>query len=218
MGEIMATYVTSDIHGEYTKFLKLLSKIKLTKSDTLYILGDVIDRNPGGIQILEHIRCEENIILLKGNHEQLMVEYYKGMDDVQCWFNNGGYITHTILQEKGERYTLELLDYLESLPAKITIGKYILVHGGFYVPGEVCDKEEAFYNSNEEEMLWNREFFISNQRIEGYTVISGHTSTLSLGSNKIIHKEGKILVDCGCGFYKGKLACLRLEDCKEIYV
>ncbi len=42
----MATYVISDIHGEYELFIKLLEKIRFTSADTLYVLGDVIDRGP----------------------------------------------------------------------------------------------------------------------------------------------------------------------------
>ena len=42
----MATYVIADIHGEYNMFLELLDKIGLKPTDTLYILGDVIDRGP----------------------------------------------------------------------------------------------------------------------------------------------------------------------------
>ena len=46
----MATYVISDIHGMYNKFTELLNKIKLKDTDTLYILGDVLDRGPDPIK------------------------------------------------------------------------------------------------------------------------------------------------------------------------
>ena len=42
----MAIYVTSDIHGEYDLFVRLLDIIKLQDQDTLYVLGDVVDRGP----------------------------------------------------------------------------------------------------------------------------------------------------------------------------
>ena len=48
----MATYVISDIHGEYDKFITLLEKIDLKDSDTLYILGDVVDRGPNPVKTL----------------------------------------------------------------------------------------------------------------------------------------------------------------------
>ena len=43
---IIATYVISDIHGEYEMFLELLGEIGLRAEDTLYILGDVLDSIP----------------------------------------------------------------------------------------------------------------------------------------------------------------------------
>ena len=48
-------YVTSDIHGQYNMFLKLLSMIEFSDSDTLYILGDVVDRGSEPIRILQYI-------------------------------------------------------------------------------------------------------------------------------------------------------------------
>lgn len=37
-------YVMSDIHGSKRRFDAIMEQIKLTDEDTLYILGDVIDR------------------------------------------------------------------------------------------------------------------------------------------------------------------------------
>ena len=34
------------------KYIKMLEKINFSDSDTLYILGDVVDRGPDGIKIL----------------------------------------------------------------------------------------------------------------------------------------------------------------------
>ena len=52
-------YVMSDIHGQKRRFDSVMKKIKLQPDDTLYILGDVIDRNPDGIKILRQImRCQ----------------------------------------------------------------------------------------------------------------------------------------------------------------
>ncbi|NCE64642.1 hypothetical protein D1159_08595 [Pseudoflavonifractor sp. 524-17] len=43
------TYAVSDIHGCYEKYRELLKAISFGKNDTLYVLGDVIDRGPGGL-------------------------------------------------------------------------------------------------------------------------------------------------------------------------
>ena len=46
-------YVMSDLHGMYSSYLKMLRKIHFCDADMLYILGDVIDRGPQPIQILQ---------------------------------------------------------------------------------------------------------------------------------------------------------------------
>ena len=38
-------YVMSDIHGQKRRFDSIMKQIKLQPEDTLYVLGDVIDRN-----------------------------------------------------------------------------------------------------------------------------------------------------------------------------
>lgn len=40
----MSTYVMSDIHGCYEEYRKMLDKIRFSKEDILYILGDILDR------------------------------------------------------------------------------------------------------------------------------------------------------------------------------
>ena len=39
----------------------------------LYVIGDAIDRGPDGIKILEYIKKHENMDLILGNHEFLML-------------------------------------------------------------------------------------------------------------------------------------------------
>ena len=46
-------YAVSDIHGRYDKYTELLRRLALNESDTLYILGDSIDRGPDGLKILQ---------------------------------------------------------------------------------------------------------------------------------------------------------------------
>lgn len=65
----MATYVISDIHGQYNMFIELLDKIDLKDTDTLYILGDVLDRGPHPIKTLRKLMEMPNAICLVGNHE-----------------------------------------------------------------------------------------------------------------------------------------------------
>ena len=59
------TYVMSDIHGNMRRFNSVMEKINLQPEDTLYILGDVIDRHPDGIRILRRIMADLSILMRK---------------------------------------------------------------------------------------------------------------------------------------------------------
>lgn len=48
-------YVLSDIHGNERRFHSILEQIDLKPGDTLFVLGDVIDRHPGGLRILRRL-------------------------------------------------------------------------------------------------------------------------------------------------------------------
>ena len=70
----MATYVVSDIHGEYDMFLELLDKIGLKETDTLYVLGDNLDRCPHPLRLLRKLMEMPNVVCLVGNHELMALE------------------------------------------------------------------------------------------------------------------------------------------------
>ena len=55
------TYAISDIHGEYERFLTLLDRIHFGPDDTLYILGDLVDRGPQPMQLIQDIAARDNV-------------------------------------------------------------------------------------------------------------------------------------------------------------
>lgn len=67
------TYVLSDIHGNLQRFESIMTQINLQTNDTLCVLGDVIDRYAGGIEILRQIMKMPNAKMLIGNHEYMML-------------------------------------------------------------------------------------------------------------------------------------------------
>ena len=70
----MAAYVLSDIHGQYNLFTDVLNKINLKDSDTLYVLGDVLDRGDNPIKVLLKLMEMPNAVCIVGNHELMAVE------------------------------------------------------------------------------------------------------------------------------------------------
>ena len=51
-----------------------MKQIRLRPEDTLYILGDTIDRGPDGIKILRQLMDMPNAKMILGNHEYMMLD------------------------------------------------------------------------------------------------------------------------------------------------
>lgn len=227
----MAHYVMSDIHGEADRFYAMLEKIHFSADDTLYILGDMIDRGPDGIPLLREIMAASNMVILLGNHEYMMLDYLKPDPDpiaIRRWNRNGNRPTLDAFLKLKAREQKEILNFLKSLPTHLEVEIndqwFYLVHG--------------FPGTNVHDEVWCRPELDTPNLIPGYQVIIGHTPVLSLiqpeeerfryamdlesrGEHlRILHAEGFIDIDCGCGhIYPIKaLACIQLEDMVEFYI
>ena len=230
----MATYVISDLHGQYKAFLKMLQKINFTDNDELYILGDIIDRGNQNLEIYDYIKDRENIHMLMGNHEKMFLDFasavggkvtddeavhnsYRAGRALELCFHNGGQTTRMQLEEKDQDYIDAFIRYLRMLPYfdKIEVNgrKFLLCHAMpiFY---EGMDFQKALTtNIMDEGIIWNREFFDQNVP-DDYTVIHGHTPAKAIFS----YCNGKAYnIDCGCARAL-RLAAIRLDDMQEYYV
>ena len=218
----MSTYVLSDLHGQYDKFMDMLKLIKFNDNDKMYILGDIFDRGPDPLKILDYVICRKNIDFIPGNHEYMFLEFYNTYD-ARLWSYNGGRTTMTQLMEKGEDYLKALYDYLTKLPLVKVHDKFILTHAGLYLPKNQNQYtlQEILSLQNAEFNLWSRSNINNERQYKDYTVICGHTPTLYVDPDQyqmsIVRRKGTIYIDCGATFSDGRLACLRLEDNKEFY-
>ena len=219
----MSTYVLSDLHGQYNKFMDMLKLIKFNDNDKMYILGDIFDRGPDPLKILDYIICKKNIDFIPGNHEYMFLEFYNTYD-ARLWSYNGGKTTMTQLMKRGEDYLKALYDYLTKLPLVKIHDKFILTHAGLYLPKNQNQYtlQEILSLQNAEFNLWSRSNINNERQYKDYTVICGHTPTLYVDPDQdqmsIVRRKGTIYIDCGATFTDGRLACLRLEDNKEFYI
>ena len=200
--------------------------LKLTKfndNDKMYILGDIFDRGPDPLKILDYVICRKNIDFIPGNHEYMFLEFYNTYD-ARLWSCNGGRTTMTQLMKRGEDYLKALYDYLTKLPLVKVHDKFILTHAGLYLPKNQNQYtlQEILSLQNAEFNLWSRSNINNERQYKDYTVICGHTPTLYVDPDQyqmsIVRREGTIYIDCGAAFSNGRLACLRLEDNKEFYI
>ena len=219
----MSTYVLSDLHGQYDKFMDMLKLTKFNDNDKMYILGDIFDRGPDPLKILDYIICKKNIDFIPGNHEYMFLEFYNTYD-ARLWSYNGGKTTMTQLMKRGEDYLKALYDYLTKLPLVKVHDKFILTHAGLYLPKNQNQYtlQEILNLQNAEFNLWSRSNINNERQYKDYTVICGHTPTLYVDPDQyqmsIVRRKGTIYIDCGATFSDGRLACLRLEDNKEFYI
>ena len=227
-------YVLSDIHGNERRFNSILEQIKLQPDDTLYILGDVVDRHPGGIRILRKIMKMPNVKMLLGNHEHMMLNAlgspYDADDDfntllqrkaLRLWYSNGGKVTHDYLKHIRKSQRSEVIDFLRALPLNIDITvngtMYKLVHGA---PIENYT-ENSVYDNPTQFAVWER-LYHDECSSDDYVLVFGHTPTAHYQRSVPMepwYGDNCIGIDCGSGYPEtgfnrnlGRLACICLDD------
>lgn len=229
---IRLNYLVSDLHGFFDSFCDLLQLINFGKEDTLYILGDVIDRGPQPVALLQLIMSEPNMHLLLGNHEDMLLGFLH--DGVLArWMRNGGGVTLNQWQRLTGPLQLELTDFLRSCPLYLLRNQYLLVHSGLHVADGMRAENPATVLALQEknQLIWSREEFFNRPALSQVVTIFGHTSTGRIRALRGLPEEvpftiwqdelyqDKIGIDCGS--YNptgGQLGCLRLEDLQQFYV
>ncbi|MCR5221852.1 MAG: serine/threonine protein phosphatase [Lachnospiraceae bacterium] len=233
----MSTYVISDIHGQYDMFMELLEKIGLKETDTLYVLGDVLDRGPHPIKTLRKLMEMPNAVCMVGNHELMALECLrflmkeitnmsideldeKMLDNLVTWQYNG---SKTTIDEFGKLDLQEKQDVIDFigdllLYEELTVnGKdYLLVHAGLgnFSP----EKDIEDYSLHD--LIWVRADY-DVQYFDDTYVISGHTPTQTIEDNPrpgyIYRKNNHIAIDCGAHYPGGRLAAICLDTGEEFY-
>lgn len=228
------TYVLSDIHGNLQRFESIMEQINLQPTDTLYILGDVVDRFHDGIKILRRIMKMPNVKMLLGNHEYMMINAigdcfdtkshsYLGERELRLWYRNGGQVTHEYLKHIRKGLRAEVFAFVRQLPLNLDVElngiKYKLVHGSPVENYMTSYYYSSRYSTLAEFAVWER----WNETMpvpDGYVMIFGHTPTIHFNPDEpwsIWSCGNAIGIDCGCGYSDGRLGCLRLDDMQVFY-
>lgn len=165
----------SDIHGCGKTFIKLINQIAFNKSDTLVIIGDLIDRGLNTKLLIDKILKLQkegyNIIVTLGNHEDLMFKSVHSVETEHLWLVNGGLET---LKSFGIDSYKELepkyKTFFEGLPLKTEIDNYIFVHAGI---NNIQFKDPFLPNV----VLYTRNWyeFLDRKWLGNRYIIHGHT-------------------------------------------
>lgn len=227
-------YVVSDIHGNYEKYKKIFTVIPFNKNDTLYVLGDCVDRGNDSLKILLDMMEHPNIIPIVGNHEYIALYILKKLNDhsegkindplynqlLDNWLDNGGTTTmnefntlNTLQKEKILKYLGQFKLYIET---RCNHKDYILIHASL----SNFDEARPLSSYSINELIFERANYDKIYYKDKF-IVSGHTPTHLLAKNnkqqKIYKANNHIAIDCGCGF-GGKLAVYCLDNDSEYYI
>ncbi len=138
----MKTYIMGDIHGQLSRLVVILQQAHLIDAQhnwlgadsVLWFLGDLVDRGPDGIGVIDLVMKLQTqaaasggtIGCLLGNHEvqMLAAQRFPKQSDyfVTSWRRNGG------LDSDMSRLTAHHVTWLRSLPAMTRLGERLLMH------------------------------------------------------------------------------------------
>lgn len=202
-------YAIGDIHGRIDLLEGLLEQIWADApegANTLVFLGDYIDRGPSSKAVLELLsnltKPGWDIVKLRGNHEQILLEYLHNPEVYQAWRSFGAadtLVSYGVrppvfsdakeLQRAHAEFLTALpqdhVTLLNGLSTSHVVGDYLFVHAGLR-PGIALDRQVP------EDMLWIRDEFLSSDAPFGKVIVHGHSP-----SEKPIVRANRIGIDTG---------------------
>jgi serine/threonine protein phosphatase 1 len=213
-------YAIADIHGCLHTLQALLEKVGPRTGDTLYFLGDYIDRgkNSGGVLDFLIALPQQGFTVhcLRGNHEENLLYAHRNYNPM-VFQKFVGTINKSpdLLDEQGqliERY----LYFIETLPYYFELEHFWLVHAGF-------NMEQEDFLSDKMRMLETRRPTYHAERLKGKTVLHGHKVHSKQAIIEAVTQRHSIIpLDNGCVYTKphkiyniadiSGLCCLRLDD------
>jgi len=219
-------YAIGDIHGCVAQLDLLHEKIEedLAQSPpdegvALVYLGDYIDRGPDSQGVIERllqpVPSGITRVLLKGNHEDMVLGFFQHPDNGEAWCNLGGYealLSYRIdvksvfeqggfaalAEELATRMPAAHRQFLSELQPSWTIGGYFFCHAGVR-PGVPIEQQDP------NDLMWIRQDFLRSTANHGKRVVHGHSPV----EMPDVHPN-RINIDTGA-YATGRLTAVVLE-------
>ena len=221
-------YAVGDIHGRRDLLEPLFEKLVQdaigeearhgAARPPVVFLGDMVDRGPdtrGTLEFLDAIRERPEIetIFLRGNHEEMLLQFLADPVTHRRWLLHGGYETLESyglgrvgdLEDPGElaRIAGDLkaamgphVDLLEACATWYEDGNLAFVHAG-------ADPDLPVQMQSDETLIWGCEAFERKRRRDGAWVVHGHTIV-----EKPVIRHNRIPIDTGA-YLTGVLTALK---------
>lgn len=178
----MRTLAIGDIHGCLNALKTVTQLAGLTTDDRLVLLGDYVDRGPDSRGVIDWVLQKQTgmeVVALKGNHEELMLQSQTSLSQSEFWDSVGGkealasYQTH-IGEAWQTRIPAAHWSFMEATRLCFEDDRNVFVHG--YVDARV-----TLASQDPHKLLWGRCHGM-DPLPSGKRVICGHTA----------HKDGVI--------------------------
>jgi len=218
----MPTYVVGDIHGRAKLLDLLIENVPWDlERDKIVFLGDLVDRGsdaPGVVdRLIQLMKKNPNIVVLRGNHEQMLLDCLDYGDLQWLIPENGGLATLSAygyeLENLRDVSDIEIprqhVEFFRSLPFFHEDDQAIYVHAGL-IPGKHPSETDA------DVLVWTRDldFF---KGYDGKLCFFGHTPTAFLPREGRTRRWG-IYIHNGCvgidtsGEDESPLSCIQVEN------
>jgi len=187
----------------------------------LVFVGDVIDRGDCSREVidllieLKRLWTFGRVVVLKGNHEEALLQFLENPEKGANWLGFGGLQTLTsygltpppadsdslILSDLAVRLTGAMGDhlaFLRSLPLTFRSGNVVCAHAGIDPDNPMAENEDA--------LLWGTSLFLRRDVIPGHFVVHGHYD-----APEVFIGLGRICIDTGA-YYSGRLTAVRVDE------
>ncbi|MDD2898345.1 MAG: metallophosphoesterase family protein [Desulfuromonadaceae bacterium] len=206
-----------DVHGcNKTLQALLFDRIKLKKTDTVILIGDLVDRGPDSKGVLDTIMNLQSegytgVRCLLGNHEDMLLQAIRTGDeyDLQFWQENGG---DEALESFGvklpQQMPEEYISFLKGLKLYYQTTTHVFVHAGLNF-----SLDKPLSKKGRDSMLWERRVKVEPDKIGERKLVTGHTiMALNLIAESL--ESNLIQLDNGCFMgkrFKGKGSLVALD-------
>lgn len=227
MPEGQLVYAVGDIHGRSDLLTTLLREIVADAAQedaankTLIFVGDYVDRGPdsrGVVETLLHgLPGDFSVHFLKGNHEELLLDFLDDPRRLDHWRMNGGEATMASYgvdvdslamtgasSDAWRDAFMDVLppahfDFFRHLSLQTQLGDYLFVHAGVR-PGVPLHAQNDF------DLIWIRDEFLDATEPFDKIVVHGHTP-----EPEPVVRPNRIGIDTGAVF-SGRMTALRLHN------
>ena len=131
----MRTLVIGDIHGGLRALHQILERANVTPKDKLIFLGDYVDgwsQSPQVIDFILQMKNTYDIVCIRGNHDELLFEWFKNGKDNPQWHHHGGEATvlaYESVSLETKQIHIEFLNSLENY--HLDEQNRLFIHAGF---------------------------------------------------------------------------------------